>query len=231
MPTYRSEAMGPLVSLLVVVGFSVLQPAFSQSLCQTEMSACSGDTTCLDCSYYGYLLEPGYVEKTQECVVNLCEVLLGVSDCNVAYTSYDPFAEPFDPDDVCLASSVTPCCIAELQTDLDCLGNTAFVEFWGCMANYDLESNRLEGECPTLTCSDGLNVPVDTDDDGGDDGAVSVDTDDDGGEDGGSEGEADPGAENSSPSGEDSDGAGICFPSAAVTLVVGLAGLAIAPYF
>lgn len=107
-----------------------------------------------------------------------------------------------DDNDFCTLMSFNACCIAEGSPN-DCLGNSAYLEFWECSIN-DISINNGEGECNIdWTCNFGSA--------GDDTGMVDDDTD----------GATDATGE---ITGDDTNGTdGVACPSAMLTFVLGLA--------
>ena len=92
----------------------------ASSACSDEYSACGDDEMCYEC-LTGWAEADGAQEAFDECVSN--------SDLN--------------EEDVCGWSSLTPCCVDSVSSS-NCLGNSAYFEFWTCAV-------RDQG-CTAITC-------------------------------------------------------------------------------
>lgn len=123
--------------------------SLTSSVCSDESLACSFDSECGECltDYYGYLDE--------------------VVECATYFES--------DDWDMCNAYSRVACCQDSYSAN-DCMGNSFFVEYYICLANYALSFGE-GGECSTLTCNFGSGGGVVVDDDavGNDDATVTDD--------------------------------------------------------
>ncbi|CAM9744068.1 unnamed protein product [Ectocarpus sp. 4 AP-2014] len=185
------------------------------------------------------------------------------SECDECIREYsdnmDEFAEcvsNFESDDwdMCDYYSRFACC-QDYYSANDCMGNSIFVEYYVCLANY-ASSRGDGGECSTLACNFGSGGGVVVDDDavGNDDATVTDDggvgshnataTDDDatatddGGvgnyngtaTDDGTVANDDDNLDSSANTGGTS-GAGSSSPSAMLTYALGLAFLSVAPFF
>ncbi|CAN0220273.1 unnamed protein product [Ectocarpus sp. 12 AP-2014] len=181
--------------------------SLTSSVCSDESLACYFDSECEECAT-DYL---GYVDEFMECTTN------------------------FESDDwdICDFYSRLACCQDSYSAN-DCMGNSAFVEYYLCQANY--ASSRGEGgECSTLTCNSGSGGGVVIDDDAvsNDDATVT----DDGGvgnyngttTDDGIVANDDDNLDSSANIGGNS-GAGSSSPSAMLTYALGLAFLSAAPF-
>eukprot|EP00752_Nemacystus_decipiens_P007160 g6412.t1 len=153
-------ASGPRFLLFLAFVTTTLQRAgaqISSPVCTAEATACNEDPECSECST-DWIQGSGAEGFTD-----------AFNDCLVHSGYYDP-AEP------CSLYIGTPCCYDALSAN-DCLGNSAFVEFWVCFIDDLREAGGLEEECTaaSLTCPEGSGsevVPDDTDDEADDDASV-----------------------------------------------------------
>lgn len=172
-------ASGPLVLLLLATAAMTLQrtgAATSSAFCTAETAACNDNEECVGCMS-GYYSVDGGPEAFVECL----------EDTSYYYDAADP----------CTSLAGTPCC-SDLMSANDCLGNSAFVDFWVCYMNEFTDALGVSGECTaaSLTCDgSGAEVVVDDTDDAdatddgtggviGDDAPVLADDDDAGTDDG-----------------------------------------------
>lgn len=102
----------------------------SSSPCAAKYDACDDDAECNAC-FTGRPVVDGKDAAFTECLDN---------------EGYG------DAADFCSAASASPCCYDLLSIN-DCLGNSAFKDYWVCIIN---ESSVAvgQGECTTVTCSD-----------------------------------------------------------------------------
>lgn len=125
-------ASGPLVLLLLIIATLVLQytgaTTSSLSWCDAEYDVCYTNAECLECLQ---AWDDAEGATADEC-----------------YGDYEYAA------DSCSQLSATPCCYAEFFSN-DCLGNSAFVEYWTCYI--DKVSIAVgPGGCDDLTCDGGI---------------------------------------------------------------------------
>eukprot|EP00903_Cladosiphon_okamuranus_P019375 g17815.t1 len=198
MPKNRSEAIGPLFSLFVVAAVTVLQPASAQE-CVPEAEACFlNDATCANCMLK--VADEETIMEWAECVrIRSCSILgLEAENCpelevRAPNDHQPPVPAYFTETEFCAVITAEACCVDDLQLNEDCMGSTAFLEYWDCVADYAGELQNLDWDCPDLTssCPDVVDVPGGGGEDGGSTTPAPVDVDvpidtGDGDEDGGS---------------------------------------------
>ena len=138
--------------LLAAVAMTLLQrtsgvtTGVSSAICVTETEACVADEDCAGC-LSDWVLDSG-TDALTEC-------LEGIYDYDVAS----------DGSQWCSAWSATGCCYAELSPR-DCMGNTAYTDYWQCYIDEvpDQVDGLVECTTTTFTCSGGSGDEVVVDD-------------------------------------------------------------------
>eukprot|EP00752_Nemacystus_decipiens_P007161 g6413.t1 len=125
----------------------------SSSWCPAETTACDNNPECYECMTE-WALRDDAGEALSECVEN----------------SYDHEVQ------VCVGWAATPCCIDSMSSN-DCLGNSAFVDFWECYVSYLSDAAGMDEEC-TLTSPEGIGSGVVSDGSGEADDDADVTGDD-----------------------------------------------------